>query len=226
MPGLLVVMGTVSGAPLKPTINCCATDYGFFSISRKVFPECGITSHGMRRPLRIQVRIRSIDDELRWVQLPVRPKHVPNSGNHALPAIFNFARPFGIGADQMVTTNKARRHTTARETVESRTTSPDKNAIGRAGLLDDGLDNRTMIERRFTQSERHDKENEDWDSGSADDTYSQGSPVPVRRRSLLLEETRKGLSGEYRQRWKHRKMIMPRKPPPNKDCQIAYAQPQ
>src|SRR5262249_57561953 len=96
MPGLLVVMGTVSGAALNPTINCCTTDHGFFSISRKVCPEYGITSHGMVNPLRVQVRRRSIDDEHRWVQFPVRPKHLPNSGNHALPTTFNFTRPSAL----------------------------------------------------------------------------------------------------------------------------------
>src|SRR5436190_8355551 len=226
MPGFLVVMGAISDPSLKPTIDCCAIDHGLLSISRKVCPECRITGHGMRDPLRLRVHSRGIDDEHRRVQLPVRPKHLPTSGNHALPAIFNLARPFGIGADQMRATNKARRKTTARETVESRTTSPDKNAIRRAGPLDDRLDNRTMIERRLTQSERHDKENEDRDVGSADDTYSQGSPVRLRRGSLLRDEAREGLSGENRQRWKHRQMIMPRKPPPNKDCQIGHAEPQ
>src|SRR5205809_7232014 len=126
MPGLLVVMGAISDPSLKPTIDCCAIDHGLLSISRKVCPECRITGHGMRDPLRLRVHSRGIDDEHRRVQLPVRPKHLPTSGNHALPAIFNLARPFGIGADQMRATNKARRKTTARETVESRTTSQTK----------------------------------------------------------------------------------------------------
>src|SRR5262245_13858733 len=219
MPGLLVVMGTVSGPSLTPTIDCCATDHGLPSISWKVCPECRITGHGMRNPLRVRIHSRGIDDERRRVQLPVRPKHLPTSGNHAFSAISNLARPFGIGTDQMRATNKARRETTARETVESRTTSPDKNAIRRGRPLDDRLDKRTMIERRLTQSECHDKENEDRDGGSADDTHSQGSPARLRRRSLLRDEAREGLSGENRERWKHRQMIMPWKPPPNKDCQ-------
>src|SRR5438552_4179570 len=185
MLGLPVVIRTVSGPSLKPTIDCCAIDHGLLSIFRKVCPECRITGHGMRNPFRVRVHSRGIDDERRRVQLPVRPKHIPSSGNHALPAIFNLARPFGIGADQMRATNKSRRQTTARETVESGATSPDKNAIGRASPLDDRLDKRTMIERRLTQSERHEKENEDRDGGSADDTYSQEWPVRFRRRSLL-----------------------------------------
>src|SRR2546430_5312419 len=105
----------------------------------------------LRDPLRLRVHSRGIDDEHRRVELPVRPKHLPTSGNHALPAIFNLARPFGICADQMRATNNARLQTTSRETVESRTTSPDTNAIGRAGPLDDRLDNRTMIARLLTQ---------------------------------------------------------------------------
>src|SRR5262249_14993522 len=218
MPGLLVVMRADSGPSLKPTIDCCAIDHGLPSISWKVCPECRITSHGMRQPLRVRVHSRGIDDECWRVQFPVRPKHLPSSGNHAFPAIFNLARPFGIGPDQMRATNKARRKTTARKTIESRTTSPDKNAIGRAGPLDDRLDKRTMFERRLTHSERHDKENEDRHSSSANDADSQGSPVLLRRRSLLRDEAREGLSGENRQRWKHHQMIMPWKPPPNKDC--------
>src|SRR6266478_6933526 len=193
MLGLPVVIRTVSGLSLKPTIDCCAIDHGLPSISRKVCPERRITGHGVRKPLRVGVHSRGIDDERRRVQLPVRPKHIPSSGNHALPAIFNLARPFGIGADQMRATNKSRRQTTARETVESGATSPDKNAIGRASPLDDRLDNGTMIERRLTQSECHDKEDEDRNRGSADDTYSHKSPLLLRRRSLLRDEAREGL---------------------------------
>src|SRR6266446_3892125 len=124
MLGVLVVIRAVSVQVSKPTIDCCAIDHGLLSISRKICPECRITGHGMRNPLRVRVHSRGIDDERRRVQLPVRPKHLPTSGNHALSAIFNLARPFGIGADQMRATNKARRKTAARETVESRMTSP------------------------------------------------------------------------------------------------------
>src|SRR5215471_1668923 len=141
MLGLLVVMRAVPDPPLKPTVDCCAVDHGVPSVARKVCSESRITGHRMRKPLRVRVHSRGINDERRRVRFPVRSKHLPTSRNHAFPSILDFARPFGIGADQMRATNKARRKTTARETVEYRMTPPDKNAIGRACPLDNPLDN-------------------------------------------------------------------------------------
>ena len=130
-----------------------------------------------------RVHSRDIDDERRRVRFPVRLKHLPTSRNHALPSIFNLARPAGIGANQMRAAHKARRKTTSRETVESRTTSPDKNAIGRACPLDDTLgqseENRASCLRNPNAMI---KKTSDRDGGSADDTYSHTSPLLLRRR--------------------------------------------
>ena len=65
--------------------------------------------------------------------------------------------------------------------------------------------------------ERHDKEHEDWEASSADDTSSHRSPVRLGKMSLLRDEAGEGLAREDRQRRKHSQMVMPRKPPPNKN---------
>ena len=89
------------------------------------------------------------------MRFPVRFEHLPASRNHALPARFDLAGPLGISADEMCAANEAGRKATSGETVESRVTPPDKDAIGRACLFDDLLDNRKKIKRLLRQPERH-----------------------------------------------------------------------
>src|SRR4051812_284267 len=97
--------------------------------------------------------------------------------------------------------DKARRKTPLGPTVESRPIPPYKNAIGRACPLDDSLDNRGGTKLVLRQYERQDKENEDWNGSSANDTSSNRSPV--RRMSLLCHEGGKGLAGQNREWWKY-----------------------
>ena len=90
---------------------------------------------------------RYVDDEHRRVRIPVRLEHPPTSRNHALPSISHLTRPFSVGTDQMRAAHKARRKTTAGDTVELRRTPPYKDAIGRARPLDDPAEHRENMER-------------------------------------------------------------------------------
>src|SRR5262249_1872188 len=122
MLGLLVVIRAVSIPVSKPTVDCYAIDHGFHAISGKVGAKHWVSRHGMRRPVRIPRR--QIDDKRRGMRFPVRPKHLPTPGNHALRSIFNLAGPVGVDASQMCAARETRRHPPPGKTVQIRGTSP------------------------------------------------------------------------------------------------------
>src|SRR6516165_423036 len=103
------------------------------------------------------------------MRFPVRLEHFPTSRNYALPSIFNLARSFGVGPDQMGAANKARRQSAAGETVKSRVTPPDKDAISRTCPGNDRLDNRQTLGCLLTKPERHDKKNDSRHGRRGDD---------------------------------------------------------
>src|SRR5438093_8525695 len=160
------------------------------------------------------------------MRFPVCLKHVPHPGKQALSSICFLARAAGVGAHQMCAAYGTRRHATAGKTVELRATSPDKDAIVRARLLDDLLNNRKKIERLRSHYKGTDEKTHRRQGRCTDNAGSDPSPAWLRRTSVFRYKTRERLAGENRQRQKNRQMIMSRKSPSNKDRQITEDQPQ
>src|SRR5262249_1749397 len=215
MLGLLVVIRAVSIPVSKPTVDCYAIDHGFHAISGKVGAKHWVSRHGMRRPVRIPRR--QIDDKRRGMRFPVRPKHLPTPGNHALRSIFNLAGPVGVDASQMCAARETRRHPPAGKTVQIRGTSPDKDTIVRARPRNDLLNNREKIEILPPRRERHSEKGYRRQGRRTNNACSDPSPARLRRTLLFRDKAGERLASENRKRQKDWQMIMSWKSPSNKD---------
>ena len=98
--------------------------------------------------------------------------------------------------------------------------------IARARPLDDLLNNREKIELFDPRRESHDEKTYRRRGGRGDNARSDPSPLQLGRALLFRDKARERLARENRQRRKYCQMIVPWKPPPDKDCQIGDAQPQ
>src|SRR5205814_10304044 len=112
------------------------------------------------------------------------------------------------------------------KTVELRRSSPHKNTIVRARLLDDPLNNRKKMERLCSHRKSHDEESYRRHGGRTNHACRDPSPTYLKRISLFRDKARERLTRENRQRRKHCQMIMSRKSPSNKDREVGEAEPQ
>src|SRR5215475_13369684 len=157
---------------------------------------------------------------------PVFLKHSPSFRDNAVASISHLTWSTGVCANEVCAANETCRHASTGKTVKLRRSPPDKNTIVRTSLFDDLLDNRQKMKRLRSHCERHNQKACCWQSGDSDDASAQPSPACLRIMSPLFGyKARERLAGKDRQRRKHCQMIMPRKSPSNKDCEVAKTEP-